>query len=255
MKKVTLIKLIDSYMHDGELSDLEIYDLADWLNKNPDEMLIWPGNRLVDPLKKAWSDEKISDDERNELFQLLNEILIEHYKKEAGPASSLVVSRYRDESGNQEEPVTPFLNLGFRVNSESTPGEAYDVELQSPSCTCPDWTGVRISAPTNRIPRFCKHVLACFRSVPREPKWPDWFNAYLDLGYKSYPDQKWRITKIKGTSFLYSSANPEWGNVYCKIKNESFRYGYSVMEARWAYRKIPPSSVVLSQLIERLSSE
>ena len=106
----------------------------------------------------------------------------------------------------------------------------------------------------NSIPRACKHILACFRELEPDPSWPLWFSVYLRLGYKSLPTQKWAVAKFGDTEFLYSSANPEWGNVFCRSKNEEVKYGYSINEDRWSYGKKPPFSENLSKLIIGLSN-
>jgi len=251
---MTLIQLIESFMHDGELSDIEIYDLADWLNKNQNEVTQWPGNLLVEPLQKAWHDKKIAEEERQHLFLILNNILNEHYNKCVSPQvrnRELPINEYDSVNAKAE---LPKVNQEFEVDSTSMPGERFKVELLGPSCTCPDWISVRSHLPEGTIPRACKHILACFRQINADPSWTSWFRAYLKLGYKSYPNQRWAVAEIDNNQFLYSSANPEWGNVFCKMKGEDFKFGFSIFESRWSYGKKPPAADELAELIVFISN-
>ena len=58
-----LLVLCESIIEDGELTYDEIYQLAEWLNNDREACLHWPGNLLVEPLRKAWADGKITKTE------------------------------------------------------------------------------------------------------------------------------------------------------------------------------------------------
>ena len=51
-----LIALCEQILHDEEVSAEELYELAEFLNANPEAGKHWPGNQLVGPLQEVWAD-------------------------------------------------------------------------------------------------------------------------------------------------------------------------------------------------------
>lgn len=69
-----LIGLIRFLKGDGDLTNHEIYRLAEWLNTNPDECDKWPGIELVEPLKEFYKDGELSRHELHQISLLMIEI-------------------------------------------------------------------------------------------------------------------------------------------------------------------------------------
>lgn len=53
-----VIALCASIIEDGEIAGGEVYDLAEYLNSNPDACDNWPGTLLVPALQATWKDGK-----------------------------------------------------------------------------------------------------------------------------------------------------------------------------------------------------
>src|SRR6185503_19174362 len=69
-----LVQLCRSITDDGELTDKELYTLADWINKYPHIQDHWPATILIEPLQKVWADGKITRTELKQVAKLLARI-------------------------------------------------------------------------------------------------------------------------------------------------------------------------------------
>src|SRR5258705_7528752 len=77
-----LLVLCESIIEDGELTYDEIYQLAEWLNNDREACLHWPGNLLVEPLRKAWADGKITKTKTRQVARLILQIRKEAAQRE-----------------------------------------------------------------------------------------------------------------------------------------------------------------------------
>jgi hypothetical protein len=66
-----LLGIVRGILADGHVSDSEIVFLAEWLLTNQEFAARWPFNRLVERLAAALEDERIDEDERTELHEIM----------------------------------------------------------------------------------------------------------------------------------------------------------------------------------------
>jgi hypothetical protein len=237
-----LLSLCESIIEDGELTYDEIYHLAEWLNNHEEACGSWPGNLLVAPLQRIWADAKITKTEAREIARLILRIQKEFSKREAARAladalnHAISLARAFDPT----EPRLPVISFSTPVKSRSEKGVTYEVNLEGPTCTCPDFRGRRYKWPTAHLTRCCKHVLAVYQQLEPSTGWPGWLRAFINLSWTPHPLQEWTVVEIGSALVLMSTAPNGWANVYVSDSGPYERYGYNVDEDRWSYGIEPP---------------
>ena len=68
-----LIALCEKILLEEEVSVEELYDLAEFLNANPEAGKHWPGNQFVEPLREVWADGVIDNHE----LALMERLIVE----------------------------------------------------------------------------------------------------------------------------------------------------------------------------------
>ena len=93
------------------------------------------------------------------------------------------------------------------------------------------------------LTRCCKHVFRAYAQLEPPDGWPGWLGAFLDLSWPPHPRQDWFVLSIRRRWFtfhrpdlvLISSAPNRWADVFAPDSDRYDRYGYNVIEDRWAY--------------------
>jgi hypothetical protein len=88
-----LIGLIRGVMADGEVSEGEVHALAAWTLNHGEIAGDWPVNVLVRRLNRIYEDGRVDDSEREDLKELLVEIIGENDDPLVTPATTLPLSK------------------------------------------------------------------------------------------------------------------------------------------------------------------
>lgn len=242
----TLANLVAKVVEDGELEIDEIKEIISWFNENPDWNDDWPGNKLGPLLKNALRG-KLTKREIQRIGKRLCQINRESARRNRDEKASSVVS-VALEIFNQMSPMLPMIPISYRIESHSTSGVHYRVDLAKPSCDCGDFK--RRSILPDRSPsRCCKHIFEAFAKLQPTDGWPSWLDGYLEQSFPCNPKTDWYITTIENSPVLYSSAPSNWANVIAPAPKNYSRFGYSVLENRWSYGNAPSGSFQLEKLI------
>ncbi len=237
-----LMALCETILADGELSGREVYRLSQWLNENREAARHWPGRLLVDPLQRAWSDGKITTAELQEIGSLLMQIHQEwttsHAHETLDPVPEVAGVLKNIDLGRPLLPSVPWVT---RVRSRAGRAVDYQVDLGPPTCTCPDWQG-RSQLPVGHLSRCCKHVLHAYGRLQPKNGWPGWMHAFLGYQWTPHPGKQWMVLRMDGSFVLASTAPSDWADVFAPDDGEYERFGYHVVENRWAYDRQPAGS-------------
>jgi len=274
-----LMALCEAILEDGELSGREVYRLSQWLNENRDACSHWPGHLLVEPLKSAWSDGQITTAELQEIGRLLVRIhkewiLQADTDSEPPPALGPEVLQKIDLT----RPVLPVVPWTTRVKARTDRAESFAVDLSEPACTCADWQQHRSKLPRGHLSRCCRHVLYAYSRIHPAKGWPGWLQAFLAHQWTPHPRKEWMVFSVgpasvvgqappvtvsrappadqqamapaglmtagggcptTSTLVLASTAPIDWADVFAPEDGEYERFGYHIVEDRWAYGSEP----------------
>ena len=251
------IALVEDVAEDGDLTYREIYQLAEWINANRTQWDAWPVSHFLQLLKKVFADKRIERSEAREVASLVQSVRREwsrHTAESVAPAVEedlgRVVAAFRLNSA-----ILPSVSVRLPIASASENGVRYIVDLTEPTCTCPDFTAQRSRIPTGNPSRCCKHVLQALNQVRPKHGWPSWLDAFIEMGYRPHPRQKWAVIKVGKDLALISSAPEEWANVYLNNGSENQKFGYSILEDRWSYGIEPPYAGQVAASILKLTSD
>lgn len=246
-----LISVCESILEDGEINGEELYYLADWLNQHPEACVQWPGNLLVSPLQDSWADGKITKTELRQISRLLVKIY-----KEWGKLQAYAAIEQASETVAKNIPFidltlprVPAIPIVLPVKSHTEKRTVYMVDLSTTSCTCPDWRSRRDSLPHHHLSRCCKHVFDAVGHFEPCDGWPGWLGAFLDLSWPAHPNQDWMVFRVGPSLVLASTAPSGWANVYAEEDSAYDRYGFNVLEDRWAYGIEPRGSHLIRRAI------
>jgi hypothetical protein len=239
-----LLSLCESIIEDGELTYEEIYQLAEWLNHHEEACHCWPGNQLIAPLQKVWADGKITKTEAREIARLILRVQKESAKREAARALTTALERAitLSRSFDPTEARLPLIPFSTSVKSRTDKGVTYDVDLQGPTCTCPDFRTFRHRWPVAHLTRCCKHVLSVYQQLEPSTGWPGWLRAFVNVSWTPHPKQDWMVVEVASALVLISTAPDGWANAYVSESGPYDRYGYHVRDDRWSYGIEPPKS-------------
>jgi hypothetical protein len=247
-----LLNLCGSIIEDGELTYDELYKVAEWLNNHREACFHWPGNLLVEPLQKAWADNKITKTEARQLARIILEIRTEAAKgePEEAPVQAAEIAYQVARTFELTSPNLPTIPFATRVKSHTKRGVFYEVNLNGPSCTCPDFLSFRRKLSAGHMTRCCKHVFDAYGKLGSRHAWPGWLGAFLDFPCPPHPRKDWLVLSIRRgwltlqrpELLLISSAPNRWANIFASTNGCYDRYSYNVTENRWAYDIKPPAS-------------
>jgi hypothetical protein len=257
-----LLLVCDSVIEDGELTYDELYQLAEWLNSHREACAHWPGNLLVEPLQNAWADGKITKTEARQFARLLVQICKEAAKREVEQqaANATEMASQAARTFDLTRPNLPTIPFATSVKSRTTRTTFYDVDLNGPTCTCPDFRSYRSKLPTRHLTRCCKHIFDAYAQFEPPDGWPGWLDSFLGVRAVPHPHQKWRVITIgqgwlgmRTALVLISSAPNDWANVFAPENGLYDRYGYNVSKHRWAYEIEPPQSEKIRKAVVAFS--
>lgn len=251
---IELVALCESIISDGELTYDEVYQLAEWLNNHREACENWPGNQIVKPLQEVWADGKLTKTELKRIGKLLVQIAhlwAQHCAENAKRDD--VFPAWKKQAFDLSTAKLPMIPVTVRVQSHSDVGTVYEVDLSSPSCSCPDWMGKRRRLPVGHLSRCCKHVIDAYNQAAPENGWPGWIGAFFMHGWKPHPEQEWGVIGSDGDIVLYSTGPNGWADVYAKSEGLYERYGYNVNENRWSYGVKPENGYSIACAIIALN--
>lgn len=260
-----LLFVCESIIEDGELTYDELYQLADWLNNHHEACIHWPGNLLVEPLQKAWADGKITKTEARQVARLILQVRKEAAKREAEEAfaQAAEVASRTVRTFDRTCAQLPLIPFSTRIRSHTTKGASYEIDLSGPVCTCPDFLSFRHRLPTGHLTRCCKHIFGAYAQLEPSDGWPGWLGAFMRLAWTPHPKQEWLVLHIRPAWFvlqprpalvLISSAPNGWANVFASDNDRYDRYGYNVVEDRWAYDIQPPDSERIRKAVVKFAN-
>jgi len=70
-----MLGLAKGVLADGVVNEQEAILIHQWLLAHPDACSVWPGNVLTDRLERIFADRTVTDDEREDLRQLLTQLV------------------------------------------------------------------------------------------------------------------------------------------------------------------------------------
>jgi hypothetical protein len=244
-----VVQYLRALTYDGELSNQQVWELANWLNQQPDTTLEeWPAKPLMSALRAAFADNELTN---AELEDLANTILaIEQLWTESNlqAAEDPVVEEIAASSAMIEEakPTAPSIAITAEVPDEAR-ADTFTVDLKHHTCTCPEWVENRQAFPEGDYRRCCSHLTQAFRSLAHEQKslqHDPLFLAFIeDHGRRNKGaelDTVWHVVVVNGIRVLYgASPASEWVNVFAPENGVYKRFGYNRKKKRWAYGERP----------------
>ena len=240
---------------DGILTIDEIWCLADWLNNHPEAAECWPGSELVPYLQLIWEDGELDVNEVSGLQTFI--ALIERQMADKRVVASEIPT---------DEPVrSPFevftaadqfkLPQVSRVNRvlSSDGSEQYFIDMAGPTCTCPDWIDRRRDKPEGSLGRACKHIVRTLfdSGMYRQFSPPLWavLNYHHMRNRGTSPNDEYVMIKVKDRQFVASYGNGDWVNVIDIRSEDCERFGYNLVQKRWAYGESPKGARALRAAI------
>ncbi len=248
------IVLGEAILDDGEVSAEEAFRMAEWLNDHPHVAHTWPASEVVKPLRDIWADGTVNRHELHEFARLLVRLLREKsVRPEGEDAGAAAIQLPAIVSPTASGAVLPSLDARVQVPAWRDSKEAYEVDLNGPHCSCPEWRHRRSHLPAGHLTRCCKHIFAAYAQLPRAPETEGWLLAYFDHGWPADPRTNWELITVEREKVLISSgANKGWANVFARDENEYKRFSYNPAEHRWAYGSEPRWAWVITDAVRAL---
>lgn len=244
-----VVRYLRALTCNGELSSAEVWNLANWLNQQPEKVLTnWPGKPLVKALQKVFANKQTTLAELEEIAATI--VAIEELWRETfataipADADDFASSTSLIEEG---KPEAPAINIEAEMPEEGR-SDTFTVDLQHHTCTCPEWIENRGVYPQGDYRRCCAHLLRAFHSLAqdqaslrRDPLFLAFIEEHARRGKGVDLDVVWRVVVINGTRVLYGAApTSEWVNVFAPDDDEEHkRFGYNRKKKRWSYGHRP----------------
>lgn len=246
--------LCASILSDGEVSPDEAYKLAEWLNSNREAAQNWPGSELVRVLREVWADGVVDSRELHRLARVIISVQREWARHPETNIHATANHSGIDLSQEIDGVRLPSFNAKFSVPSQSEPSRFYEVDLNGPSCTCPDWRTWRSNLPVGDLTRCCKHILSVYVRLVRPAETDNWLLAFIANAWPADPGTGWHLMTIESGKVLFCSASARgWSNVFAIADGGYARFGYNVKEKRWAYGVEPPFGDAIAAAITSLN--
>jgi hypothetical protein len=257
-ESIELLALCEGILEDDEVSVDEVRQLGQWLAEHEIARRSWPGEIITQPIQHVLLDGRVNKTELKKVTTLLRRVQKEAALREAHEIqqNATAVAAQVSAALDLTQARLPSLPITFPVTSHSDRSIVYEVDLSGPSCNCPDWTRSRSTLPRGDLTRCCKHTFDAFSRVRPKAGWPGWLNAFLEEGWRSHPETRWRVLQISGRQVLASTAPTEWANVFAPDATEYRRFGFSILERRWSYGVEPDgASQIASAILSGLSDD
>lgn len=245
-----VIRYLRALTCNGELSTAEVWELANWLNQQPEKILTnWPGKPLVKALQKVFADKELTPVELEEIANTL--VAIEELWRETFPAAANSDAEEIPSPVNfieETRPEVPSITIEAEMPEEGR-GDTFTVDLQHHTCTCPEWMENRGVYRQGDYRRCCVHLMRAFHSLAQDQaslRRDPLFLAFIEEHARRKKgvdlDVVWRVVVVNGSRVLYGAApTSEWINVYAQDDDEEYkRFGYNRKKKRWSYGHRPP---------------
>jgi hypothetical protein len=244
-----VVQYLRALTYNGELSTDEVWELAHWLNQQPDKIAnSWPAKPLVNALQTAFADRKLTETELEELAHTI--VAIEELWMEAYPPSdgelttdaALAASAMVEES----KPEAPSIPITAEMPADGR-SDTFTVDLQHHTCSCPEWQENRAAFPEGDYRRCCVHIARAFHSLAqhendlrRDPLFLAFIEEHARHNKGAEVDIVWHAVVVNGTRVLYGAApTSEWVNVFAPADGEYKRFAYNRRKKRWSYGDRP----------------
>ena len=254
-----LVRLCGEVLDDGEITAEEILKIGQWFKDNPGAGKGWPGEILKTPVLAVCADDKVNKTELRKISRLLGEVSVEFSLRRQQQRLKMIRKEIQDKvnsviaSADLTQPRLPSIGVKMKIGSQTDKKTTYVVELAGPSCSCPDWQR-RSGLPAGHLSRCCKHIIDGFNTLRPEKGYPGWMGAFFGANWRPEPGQEWGVLKVAGQLVLFSTAAQNgWGNVYQNVGDGYQRFGYSIVEDRWAYGAEPSGAAFLAGRILQAS--
>lgn len=146
------------------------------------------------------------------------------------------------------------------IPSFTSEGTGYELDLNSQTCSCPDFTKRRgpLVAP-GMMGRFCKHLIHELSAREAFAASNKWIRAIADAGHGG-PHNAWQVCLPTAQKMLVTTNYPlTWINVFAHTKRNGERvseasgpikqFGWKPREHRWSYGEAPPGARELRHLL------
>lgn len=256
-------KLTKEIAKDGQITSLEIDTLLNWLNKNKNFESQWPFKNLYKFLFDAFEDGIFSDEEKNGLMSLIEEIQTVPIVKEP----SLEDSEKKQQSQSWSNALfgkivtlfVPGSGQTIIVKSYSDSSQEYRVDVDEKTCTCPDFISNRRNFAKTNLKRFCKHIILGLTKTGKLEQFSEPIKAFLKERCEGERGVNWNETHSKtmiekSEVFLTKSETSPWVNVYAPYsKAKKYRrFGFTLEEGRWSYGSKPLNAKEVENWIFKL---
>lgn len=250
-----LIALCEKILLDEEVSVKELYELAEFLNANPEAGKHWPGNQFVEPLQVVWSDGVIDSSE----LAIMEGIIVEARRewrrrvapmgKTEAPAGADLTSGFAASSDTSDLARINGPDIRLEVPSASYPGSSHRVDLKTLTCDCSDWKFRRSALPEGHFSRCCEHILYAFEHLKVE-NLPSMLQAFLENTKPPDPEKNWYLGDVGYGSILISDAPHGWSDVFARGKDGWGMFSCNFGQQKWKYGSEPDGAGAIIPLIK-----
>jgi hypothetical protein len=139
------------------------------------------------------------------------------------------------------------------VKSASRKNQKYKVNLNDQKCQCGDFEESRNQFAWGDPRRFCKHMVSAVLDNSGAMSMPPVVYKILtdarEAGRGLHYDQ-YKIATLDGKDVIVSrSDRGEWYSVITETSSGVERFGYNILELRWAYKRTPQNAETFIDLI------
>ena len=250
-----LIALCEKILLDEEVSVEELYELAEFLNANPEAGKHWPGNQFVEPLQEGWADGVIDSSELALMEGIIIETRREWRRRVApmeqteAPAGADLTSGFAASTDTRNLARINGPDVRLEVPSASYPGSNHRVDLKTLTCDCSDWKFRRSTLPEGHFSRCCEHILHAFEHLGVEDL-PSMVQAFLKNTKPPDPEKNWYLGDVGYGSILISDAPHGWSDVFARGKDGWGMFGCNFRQQRWKYDSEPDGAGAIIPLIK-----
>lgn len=136
----------------------------------------------------------------------------------------------------------------IEASSGADPGRAYQIDLITFACTCPDFRRHRQKLPPRHAGRICKHVSEQLRETGAIEEYDGLHQAIARVGRGKANYVQRRLGSGAEVVFGYDTGAP-WIDVLVPEGDGYWRYGYHPGEERWAYSEEPEEAEAIQSMV------
>jgi len=85
--------------------------------------------------------------------------------RNGGRITTETLERIRSFMSRTHGAALPLLDFQCEVTSHSDPDTSYQINLNHPKCTCPDWQTRRYKLPDGHLSKCCKHIFGAYQQA------------------------------------------------------------------------------------------